>query len=382
MVKSFNIGYIEPVGGHGGMNYYNSGLCNALSGLGHEVCLYTSVETLESASDLFEIRRVFLCIYGRETKYLRAARYMKGLLATLRSIRKRGGAFCHLHFFHYTYLELATCILARIFGLKVVVTVHDVESFSAGSGVSLGGLIFRLVDRLIVHNDFSRKEVSRLLEGLGISREIFVIPHGNYLPYVKPVNRDEARAKLGVSSDKKVILFFGQIKKVKGLEVLIAAMPQILKAHPDAVLLIAGKVWKDDFDEYANLINRLDLQDFVIQHIRYIDDELVDYYYSAADLVVLPYRRIYQSGVLLMAMSYGAATLSSRLEPMQEVVDDGVDGLLFETGNSTDLALVASKALDNSLGLIGVQAVEKMKRAHDWTVIAQQHLEVYKKYAR
>lgn len=380
--KTFNIGYVEPVGGHGGMNYYNSGLCNALSELDCSVCLYTSSETKESCTDKFEVYRSFVGIYGRASKYLRAFRYLKGLLAALWSIRKRGAAFCHLHFFHYTYLELVTCVLARLFGLKIVVTVHDVESFSARSGVSLVGVIFRLVDQLIVHNEFSKREVLKLLGGLGLSREISVIAHGNYLPYVGPVGRDEACSKLGLPPEKKVILFFGQIKKVKGLEVLIAAMPQILESHPEAVLLIAGKVWKDSFDEYSELISSLGLQDFVIPHIRYIDDSMVDYYYSAADLVVLPYRRIYQSGVLLMAMSYGAATLSSRLEPMQEVVDDGVDGFLFEMGDSADLAAVASKALDGSVKLVGVQAVEKMKRAHDWKVIAQQHLEVYKKYAR
>jgi len=376
------VSIVEPVGGHGGMNYYNSGLCNAFSELGCSVFLYTSFETKESSIDKFKVNRPFVGIYGRASKYLRAFRYLKGLLSSLWSIRKRAGVFCHLHFFHYTYLELVTCILARLFGLKIVVTVHDVESFSAHSGVSLVGLIFRLVDQLIVHNEFSKREVLRLLAGLGLSREISVIAHGNYLPYVRPVERDEACSKLGLSPEKKVILFFGQIKKVKGLEVLIAAMPQILESHPDAVLLIAGKVWKDSFDEYNELIMDLGLRDFVIPHIRYIDDAMVDYYYSAADLVVLPYRRIYQSGVLLMAMSYGAATLSSRLEPMQEIVDDGVDGFLFEMGNSADLASVASKALDGSVQLVGVQAVEKMKRAHDWKMIAQQHLEVYKKYVR
>lgn len=376
------INIVEPVGGHGGMNYYNSGLCNALESLEGSTCLYTSAETPESDSDHFEVRRDFVGIYGSDSKYIRALRYVRGLLSSLWAIRRRGGRFCHLHFFHYAFLELLTCVLARAFGLRIVVTVHDVESFSTGSDAPLLGLIFRLTDRLVVHNDFSRKEVVRLLEGLGISREIFVIPHGNYLPYVKSVGRDEACARLGISPDKKVILFFGQIKKVKGLEVLIEAMPKILAAHPDAVLLIAGKVWKDNFDQYEQLVRRLGIQGAVMQHIRYIDDELVGNYYSAADLVVLPYRRIYQSGVLLMAMSYGAATLSSRLEPMQEVVDEGYNGLLFEAGNSEDLALVASKALDGSVRHIGAQAIEKMKRAHDWSTIAKQHLDVYKKYAR
>lgn len=376
------VAIIEPVGGHGGMNYYNSGLCNGLVELGIETYLYTSAETPESDLDQFEVRRFFIGIYGSDSKYIRALRYFKGLILSLLDIRRRGGRFCHLHFFHYTILEFLTCVFARLFGLRVVATIHDVESFSAGTGFPLLGCIFRLADRLVVHNDFSRREILRILKGLKVSREIFVIPHGNYLPFVRPVDRDEACSRLGISSDKKIILFFGQIKKVKGLDVLIEAMPLILASHPNAVLLIAGKVWKDDFDEYERAIQRLGIQDSVIKHIRYIRDDLVGSYYSAADVVVLPYRRIYQSGVLLMAMSYGATTISSCLEPMQEVVDDGVDGFLFDVGSSEELALVAINALNGSVRSVGAQAVEKMKRAHDWNNIARKLLDVYKKYAR
>lgn len=370
---------IEPVGGHGGMNYYNSGLCNALQLHGGNAFLYTSAETKFEHSDKFNIHRNFVGIYGRGMKVVRAFKYLHGLFSSVLDMKSRGAGFCHLHFFHYAYMELITCAIIRVFGLKIIATVHDVESFSNGSSRRISKYIFMLVGDLIVHNDFSRKEVFRLLQELGVSREINVIPHGNYLPYIKLASSDDSRAKLGLSKDSKVILFFGQIKKVKGLDFLISAMPKILESQPDAVLLIAGKVWKDDFDSYQVIIDELGLHDTVVKHVRYIDDSLVDHYYSAADLVVLPYRKIYQSGVLLMAMSYGAVTLSSRLEPMQEVVDDGVDGFLFEPSSSDNLAEVALAALKNSAG-VGDRARRKMQSDYSWAEIAQKHMEVYKKY--
>ncbi|MNF36673.1 D-inositol 3-phosphate glycosyltransferase [compost metagenome] len=374
---------IEPVGGHGGMNYYNMGLAEGLISNGTKVKLYTCPESKEQSTDKIEILKVFKKIYGQDNKIIRATRYLFGLIHSLNNIKKSNGKFCHLHFFQYSILEFITVFLCKLYRIKTIVTVHDVESFSKNELSPIQVQILRIADHFIVHNQFSHSELLQLLQRNKISKPISIIFHGNYLPFIRPTETATSRNQLEIPQNKNVILFFGQIKKVKGLEVLLKALPLVIHSKPDTVLVIAGKVWKDTFEGYQRIIEELGLSSNTIQHIRYIPDDQVDYYYSAADVVALPYKKIYQSGVLLMAMSYGCVTVSSRLPAMKEVVADGINGYMFDTDNSIDLAKVLIKALDaNNRQAISDEAIASMKENHDWKKLATQHMEVYKSYAQ
>lgn len=372
---------IEPVGGHGGMNYYNTGLGSGLALNDAHVNLYTCPESKEQSSQNFTIHKFFKGVYGKSNKVVRLSRFILALIRSIVDIKRREGKSCHLHFFQYSMLELVTCGLLKASGIRIVATIHDVEAFSGRSLTRLHKLILQAPDEFIVHNNFSCQELCQIISSQGIDKQISIIPHGNYTPFISRQDSNSSRKNLSLPEDKKIILFFGQIKKVKGLEVLLAAMEIVTKLEPDAVLLIAGKVWKDSFEEYQQLIMEKDISDSVIAHIRYIPDGDVDYYYSSADIVALPYKKIYQSGVLLMAMSYGCITVSSRLPAMAEVVDENKNGFLFETNNSEDLA----RQIIEALNLTAPENVSEAARAtmiekHDWANIARQHIEVFKKY--
>ncbi|WP_460059953.1 glycosyltransferase family 4 protein [Pseudomonas sp. H2_H09] len=372
---------IEPVGGHGGMNYYNTGLGQGLVWNDACVNLYTCPESQEQSSNNFTINKFFKGVYGQSNKFLRFARFIVALLRSIVDIKKKGGKTCHLHFFQYALLELITCRLLRLSRIKIIATIHDVESFAGASLTRTHAAILRAPREFIVHNEFSRRELQGVLAAQGLKTNITVIPHGNYLPFVKRREGVISRRRLALPEDKKIILFFGQIKKVKGLDVLLNAMRIVAKREPQAVLLIAGKVWKDSFQGYESLIKSNNISDVVIPHIRYIKDEDVDFYYSAADIVVLPYKKIYQSGVLLMAMSYGCITVSSRLPPMVEVVDENENGFLFETDNPHDLAQQIINALGSSTARhISQRARTTMVEKHDWSLVARQHIKVFENY--
>ena len=107
-------------------------------------------------------------------------------------------------------------------------------------------MAYRLAHRVIAHNRISSDE---LKDRLHVPEDkIAVIPHGNYLHDLRPMPSTViAREKLGLPPQAKVLLFFGQIKDVKGLDILLSAMPTVLRHYSDAVLLIAGKPWKTDF---------------------------------------------------------------------------------------------------------------------------------------
>lgn len=372
---------IEPVGGHGGMNYYNTGLGQGLVLNNACVHLYTCPESQEQSSNNFTINKFFKGVYGKSNKVVRLIRFVTALMRSIIDIKKKGGKICHLHFFQYSLLEFITCKLLRFSGIKIVATVHDVESFSGSSLTRIHTSILKAPEEFIVHNEFSRQELRSVISVQGIDKKIAIIPHGNYLPFVKRRETVLSRQHLSLPVDKKLILFFGQIKKVKGLDVLLSAMEIVSKREPDAVLLIAGKVWKDSFQHYEDLIKSKNISRVVIPHIRYINDEDVDFYYSSADIVVLPYKKIYQSGVLLMAMSYGCITVSSRLPAMVEVVDDSRNGFLFETDNPQDLARQILAALGSSSAEdISYNARAAMIENHDWKRVARQHIKVFETY--
>ena len=369
---------IEPVGGHGGMNYYDYGLCKGLASAGVKAGLYTCDSTVIDRARPFETRLLFRGIWGNGGKLGRGLKYLRGFVLSLRDARKRGCRIAHFHFFHTTALELAMITLARLYGLKTVITVHDVESFSKGSSKRLAKRVFGGADLLIVHNRISLEALAAIIPS-ALSRAK-VIPHGNYMDFVKPVSREEAFKKIGLDAAGPVLLFWGQIKKVKGLDILISALPQVVKRFPGLKLVIAGKVWKDDFSVYGSAIEAHGLKDNVAAHIRYIPDEMAPYYFSAADIVVLPYRKIYQSGVLLMALSYGKAVVASDLPGMTEIIDDGVDGFTFRSEEPEDLARRVIEALSDkdALKRVASAGLRKATDGFSWARIGERTAEAYR----
>ena len=233
-------------------------------------------------------------------------------------------------------------------------------------------------DRVIAHNRISQQE---LIDRIGLAGEkIVVIPHGNYLHAIQPLPaQEEARKALGLSNEAKVILFFGQLKEVKGLDLLLDAMPQVLKKHPDAMLLVAGKPWKTDFSTYDAQMERLGIREHCITHIRYIPDNDVPLYYSASILVVLPYRRIYQSGVVLMAMSYARPVLVSDLQGMTEVVQHAQNGYVFHNGDKNSLAEQLCMVLNNyeSVQVVANNGYKHVCEYYDWSLIGEKTGQMY-----
>jgi len=183
-----------------------------------------------------------------------------------------------------------------------------------------------------------------------------------------------------VPLDAKVLLFFGQIKDVKGLDLLLEAMPEVLKKHPGAVLLIAGKPWKSDFSAYEAQMERLAIRERCITHIRFIPDDDVPLYYGACELVVLPYRRIYQSGVLLMAMSYGRPVLTSDLDSFADVIEEGKTGMMFTACDSQALANRLIQALSDpeSLHRIANSGQQFVSKNFNWDQIGKMTIDCYR----
>ncbi|WP_052260938.1 glycosyltransferase family 4 protein [Photobacterium gaetbulicola] len=372
------IAIIEPVGGHGGMNYYDLGLSEGVSKSGIKVNLYTSYETKAHSTEMVSIFRYFRGVWTSKHKIFKFIFFILGLLSSLFHAKCSKIKVIHYHFFNYGFLQYLMVIAGKLFLFKIVITTHDVESFSGKDDESRVKKILGFSDAIIVHNLVSKE---RLLAKDIISESlVHVIPHGNYINQIENKLPQKQALELLSLKQKKVILFFGQIKNVKGLDVLLNATPKIIGENEDLLVLIAGKVWKDEWSKYQQIINDLNINTNVVSHIKYIPDEDVKLYFSAAKLIVLPYKEIYQSGVLLKSMSYKVPVLTSNIPGMTEIVSDHINGYTFEVNDSTSLANKVNDIIndDDRLANVANNAYDLMEKNYSWDAIGKLTSVVYK----
>lgn len=353
------VGIVEPVGGHGGMDYYDYGLALGLGNNNIEVRYYTCSETnIRSYGNVTTI----ICFEKMWKKGIiaKSVKYLNGHLKAFVDLKKNQAKVVHMHFFTFRTIDVLVIAMAKLFGLTAIGTVHDVNSFDKKSSIIIEQICYKLLNGIIVHNKTSCDILQRKQT---VNKNISIIPHGNYLPFISPVDGKRE------TSGPFTILFFGQIKKVKGVDVLLRSIYNVKKRGHTVKLIIAGRAWKDDLSEYLNLINSLDLGDIVETDFRYIPDEEVASFYDRSDLVVLPYKEIYQSGVLLLAMSYGKPVLCSDLPAFREIVEHGETGYLFRSEDSDDLASQIIYLLTSRNDLNTDKARKLIAEKFDWTQI-------------
>jgi D-inositol-3-phosphate glycosyltransferase len=361
------------------MDYYDYSLLTGLLRAGVKPRLYTSQGGPLAPPGLY-IEELFRGVYGKAPKPYRAAKWIVALWKTMKDAVRHGVKIVHFHFFGTGLLDRIGIWFARQRRLKVVATIHDVESFHKKSRRAALASLLSSLDGIVVHNTISRDEVSSFMDKKPAA--LAVIPHGNYIDYVgRPLSRQDARERLGLPPKTPVFLFFGQIKKVKGLEIALRALALVRLSLPDAMLLIAGKIWKDDPSSYREVIHECRLEGNVLWHDGYVPQDRVDLYYYACDAVVLPYRRIYQSGVLLMALSYGIPVVASDLPGMSEIIKHDWNGYLFDAGDHEALAEALTRIIGQPQAArrIGEQGREYVRTHHDWDLIGKKTAEFYRR---
>lgn len=146
------------------------------------------------------------------------------------------------------------------------------------------------------------------------------------------IDANEQRKELGYNENDLVILFFGYVRKYKGLNVLIDAMPQILKNYKNTKLLIVGEFY-DSPDRYMEQIKNLNLDKHVKIIQQFVPNEEVGKYYSAADVIVLPYLSATQSGVLNIAYGFLKPVIVTDVGGLAEDVNEGKTGYIVAPGS-------------------------------------------------
>ncbi len=147
------------------------------------------------------------------------------------------------------------------------------------------------------------------------------VPHPVYDIFGEAVERDEAGRYLGLDPSGKYLLFFGLIRKYKGLDLLLKAFASARQEIEGLKLIIAGEFYTGK-EEYMELIGKLGLNDSILVRDQFIPAGEVKYYFSLADLVVQPYRTATQSGISQIAYHFGNPMLVTDVGGLAEIVPD------------------------------------------------------------
>lgn len=302
--------------GGSGIGHYSHSLCRELTKSGQRVKLVTNhAFPFTSDEPGYRVLRLFRKLRWYPLDFIR-------LLAVL---MLEGGV---VHFQSYLFYPTVECFLVailRLAGRKMVMTIHDILPFVPRFyHKALFRVYYRLFHRIIVHSEGSK---NRLQEEFRIDAgKIMVIPHGLYDIFLpsESVSKDEARKRLGLSTDEFVILFFGHLTERKGVEDLVDAFARIKDCYPRARLVLAGKPGSD----LSEVINDWIADSRIVTDYAYLAPERVTLYFTAADVVALPYRESTTSGVLKIAMAFDLPVIATALGEIPEFVKDGKNGFL------------------------------------------------------
>ncbi len=164
------------------------------------------------------------------------------------------------------------------------------------------------------------------------------VSHPLYDNFGEIISTEEARKFLNIDTDSRVLLFFGFIRKYKGLDLLLQSLKLLVKGgqNKDLKLLIAGEFYEDP-KHYESLLNEPSIANHLIVHTHFISDSQVKYYLCAADCVVQPYRNATQSGVTPLAYHFEVPMIVTNVGGLAAMVPDGKVGLIANP-NAADIA--------------------------------------------
>jgi glycosyltransferase involved in cell wall biosynthesis len=275
----------------------------------------------------------------------------------------------------------------KLLGKRIVLTVHNVNAGIRDSNDTAFNRLtlriqYRLADRIFVHTEKMKLE---LVKEFGLqASQVVVIPFGinNSVPNTS-LSPKEARRRLGIGDNENTILFFGNIAPYKGLEYLITAFQKVLGRRDDYRLIIAGR--PKNCEKYWTAIREAIREDVqrgrVLLREDYIPDDETEVFFKAADVLALPYRHIYQSGVLFLGYSFGLPVLAADVGSLKDDIVEGKTGFMFRPEDPNDLAQAIERYfasdlfadLNNRRQAIRNHAMEQ----HSWGMVGEVTMRVY-----
>jgi D-inositol-3-phosphate glycosyltransferase len=277
----------------------------------------------------------------------------------------------------------------KLCGKKVVLTAHNVNGAKRDGKDSFLNRVtlriqYKLCDHVFVH---TRKMKEELCKDFNVLEDaVTVIPYPmNYALPDTELTSAEAKLMLGLGSGERTILFFGKIRPYKGIEHLVAALKVLSAGRVTKYRLIIAGEPNSDAEEYLRGIRQFVAREFlpeqVILKTRFIPDEEMELYFKAADVLVLPYKEIFQSGVLFLALSFGLPVIATDIGSFREDIVEGHTGFLCKPGDPEDMARAVdtyfASDLFKHLKHRRQELKDYVKTNHSWRAVAELTREAY-----
>jgi glycosyltransferase involved in cell wall biosynthesis len=268
-------------------------------------------------------------------------------------------------FFAPMYVYMSKSFGKNVFKVALIhnLTPHEPRFFDG----YLNRLFIKQFDAFVVLSEKVKQDVLSYRS----NANCLVLPHPKYKQFGEVQEKAKARALFSISENSKVLLFFGLIRDYKGLDVLLASMKHLDESF---ILLIAGEVYGDK-NKYLKQIAQIS-EGRILFHDRFISDDEVSNYFSAADCCVLPYKAGTQSGIQAIAASFNLPVLVSTNGGLHEQINEGQNGFILDHLNEE---AVANK-IENVFSGGKLQIVEEfLLRQNDaqkdeWSEFADQFL--------
>jgi len=366
---------------------YDHSLCTAIAALGHHLCLARCAST-EGPWDQPTIYKQWLGFhrftafqprlgaFRAVQRIARGGEHVLDLLNFARFVDDQSHGIVH---FQWLNLPLLEGQFHRLLGhrFRLLLTLHNTSLFhnaptSRVQGVGLVGAV-RKFDAVIVHTEYSR---ARAVESGWVREDqVYVIPHGAFTYYTTldqglPATDSTGRLRL---------LFFGSLKRYKGLDVLIRSLALLPTAvRTVTTLIIAGQPGMD-LRPLEDLARSLGVSSMIEWQARRITEGEVATLFRSATAVVLPYTEIDQSGVLLTAVAFGKPVVASNIGGIPEVITHGKNGYLVEPGDPDGLAEALTLLLDDQprCEKMGGSMAALATGPLSWESIARQTVNLY-----
>jgi len=289
----------------------------------------------------------------------------------------------------YLFDRTLLMLYYKLLGKRLVFTAHNVNAGERDGNDSWLNrtslkVQYHLVDHIFVHTE---KMKSDLQQFYGVKKDaVSVIPFGvnNSVPDTA-LTCSQAKRQIGVSESERTILFFGGIRPYKGLEYLVRAFQRVAQRDERYRLVIAGEPKKEAAQYWSEVqaeIERDASRAQVIQEIRYIGDSETELYLKAADVMVLPYTYVCQSGVLFLAYNFGLPVIAADVGTLREDVVEGVTGYVCRPKDEVDLAQKIQQYFGSDLFAelqINRKAIQTFaKQRNSWEIVGTTTSAVYK----
>ena len=234
-------------------------------------------------------------------------------------------------------------VVRRMTGIRMVVLLHNLSSHESFLFDSLmQRLLAASADGFVTLSDAVTQKVRVAMPKIPLL-QLF---HPLYEPDGEMPSMHYARKELNLDLDSPVLLFFGYVRRYKGLDTMLRAMPAILQREPALRLVVAGQ-FHEDSGSYRRLVDELGIGGSIDLYSGYVSTERSALIFAAADAVVLPYRNATQSGVVQLAYGHGLPVIVTPAGALPEMVCPGKTGWVARDCSPEGFAEAVGEFIDS-----------------------------------